>query len=271
MICPVSVIVPCFNSESTLLRAYNSIVSQTILPSEIIFIDDCSTDTTIDIILSIYDISPVPVKIVRLDNNYGPAVARNKGLIVSTQEYVAFLDSDDTWHPSKIELQYAAIRRSNAIICGHQVIEFDLSSNSTSSLGNNKINRDATIINIGFSRLLFKNYFSTPSVMLRRDSGFLFDESMLRCEDYKLWLEIAFKKYKCIYMDCACAYVHKNFYGSAGLSKGLTIMERYEIRALSSFFGRANNLLIISAILFSIIKFFVRVFNAKIKIYLPNF
>lgn len=96
----VSVVIPCYNSEKWIIEALNSVSSQSYKNTEIIIVDDGSTDGTKDIVLS-YD------KKIRYyyQINKGPAAARNVGIEKSKGKYVAFLDSDDLWIEHKLEKQ----------------------------------------------------------------------------------------------------------------------------------------------------------------------
>jgi teichuronic acid biosynthesis glycosyltransferase TuaG len=97
----VSVIIPCYNSEKTIERCLNSVFHQTVIPSQIIVVDDCSTDDT-QRILSVFK-NKITYK--RLENNLGPGNARNEGIKASNSNFIAFLDSDDFWEKEKIEIQ----------------------------------------------------------------------------------------------------------------------------------------------------------------------
>lgn len=108
--CPVTVIIPAFNSHSTIERAVESILRQTILPREILIIDDGST-TPIE---SAFSSIPSFVKIVRQANG-GAASARNRGLDEADSEYVAFLDADDYWLPTKLERQLSAFAEHESL------------------------------------------------------------------------------------------------------------------------------------------------------------
>lgn len=93
----VSCIVPVHNGERFLKEAVDSIFAQTHRPIEVIVVDDGSTDGTPEVALSY----GARVKCVRQDNA-GPAAARNRGVEEARGEFIAFLDSDDTWMPTKI-------------------------------------------------------------------------------------------------------------------------------------------------------------------------
>jgi|WetSurMetagenome_2_1015567.scaffolds.fasta_scaffold04138_5 glycosyltransferase involved in cell wall biosynthesis len=91
----ISVIIPLYNKENTIIRALNSVFLQTKQPFEIIIIDDGSTDNGLSLIKNITDRK---VKIIT-QANQGVSAARNKGIEISTCPYIAFLDADDEWFP----------------------------------------------------------------------------------------------------------------------------------------------------------------------------
>lgn len=106
-IAKLSVIIPCYRCASTIERSVASIASQTMLPAEVILVDDKSNDTTIDKLRQLKDLYKNDwIKIISLPVNSGPSVARNTGWDAATQDYIAFLDADDSWHHKKIEIQY---------------------------------------------------------------------------------------------------------------------------------------------------------------------
>ena len=103
----VSVIIPVHNSEKYILECLNSVINQTYKNLEIIVIDDKSTDNSVDLIKSIND---PRIKLIQLKENVGAGVARNKGIEISTGDYICFLDSDDYWKLKKIEKQMNFIK-----------------------------------------------------------------------------------------------------------------------------------------------------------------
>ena len=88
----ITVVIPTFNRHGVLSKALASVFAQTYRPIEVIVVDDCSTDGTVQL-LSISDF-PEPVRIVTSTANRGPAAARNAGIELATGQYIAFLDSD---------------------------------------------------------------------------------------------------------------------------------------------------------------------------------
>src|SRR5258706_14692588 len=97
---PVSVVVPCYRCADTIERAVRSVAAQTLRPAEVILVDDGSPDGTGAALERLRERFGADwIRIVRLPRNLGSASARNAGWELATQRYVAFLDSDDAWHP----------------------------------------------------------------------------------------------------------------------------------------------------------------------------
>src|SRR5262245_45280816 len=105
----VSVIVPCKNAGNYVGEAVESVLAQSRPVTEIIVIDDGSTDHTMRVLGSFGDRVRVLV-----GPGSGPSSARNMGMRAARGEYVAFLDADDMWYPNKMEMQLAQMRRENA-------------------------------------------------------------------------------------------------------------------------------------------------------------
>ena len=109
----ISVIIPCYNSESTISRCLDSIFNQTELPDEIIIIDDNSNDKTLSEIELSKEKSPLKIKTLKNDENKGPGYCRNKGWEAAESAYIAFLDSDDVWVKDKIKIQKKLLTELN--------------------------------------------------------------------------------------------------------------------------------------------------------------
>ena len=107
----ISVVIPTHNRAAILLEAVESVLKQTYQNFEILIVDDGSTDNTKGIVKSVDD-----QRIFYLfQENAGPAAARNTGIRKAKGEYVAFLDSDDLWHPRKLEKQMDIFRREDGV------------------------------------------------------------------------------------------------------------------------------------------------------------
>lgn len=97
----ISCIMPVYNGEKYLAEALESVFAQTIVPSEIIVVDDGSKDGTAAVLENYRE----RITVLRLDKNNGPASARNAGIRKSRGEFLTFLDADDLWHSEKTEWQ----------------------------------------------------------------------------------------------------------------------------------------------------------------------
>lgn len=107
-----SVIIPTYNRATQVTSAVRSILAQTEPPAEIIVVDDGSTDDTKQALAPFMD----RIRYVRKPNG-GASSARNLGVILAKGEWIAFLDSDDTWHPEKLARQHACAARMEAKVC----------------------------------------------------------------------------------------------------------------------------------------------------------
>ncbi len=118
----VSVIIPTYNRAETVRRSIDSALAQSYRPLEVIVVDDGSTDSTREVLETYGDrIRPI------YQPNGGPSVARNTGAAGAQGEFIAFLDSDDTWKPEKIARQVALMlaggEKVSCCICNAAVIQ----------------------------------------------------------------------------------------------------------------------------------------------------
>lgn len=111
----VTVIIPVFNSENTILNTLGMVINQSIPPDEIIVVDNASTDSTIEKCKIYTD----KIKVIKNSKNLGPAISRNIGLKNASSEYIQFMDSDDI--PTKTYLEErikTAIKNDSDIVYG---------------------------------------------------------------------------------------------------------------------------------------------------------
>lgn len=218
----VSVVVPCYRCTDTIGDAVASIATQTLPPAEVVLVDDCSGDGTLETLHSLASAYPAGwIKVVALPVNGGPSRARNAGWEQAIQEYIAFLDADDSWAPRKLELQMQALDSDPKIaLISHRVRVRDR------GLEPLPLRRPIRTKIVSRRRLLLNNPFSTPSVVLRRDLPFRFNENFRYVEDYLLWAQIAHSGYRCAKVNQILAYLHKPAYGAGGLSANVEAMQR---------------------------------------------
>jgi teichuronic acid biosynthesis glycosyltransferase TuaG len=100
----VSIITPSYNCSKYIVKTIESVLYQSYQNWEMIIVDDCSTDNSIEIIEKIIGDNP-KTRLIKLMNNVGSAQSRNAALEVASGRFIAFLDSDDIWHSDKLEKQ----------------------------------------------------------------------------------------------------------------------------------------------------------------------
>ena len=176
----VSVIVPVYNADATLRRALDSVLAQTHARLEVLVVDDCSRDASWSTMRD-YARADARVRPLRLARNSGVAAARNAGLDAAAGRYIAFLDSDDWWHPRKLELQLATMRDSGARVC---------------YTGFERVGEDGRVLSrveppamVTYPDMLKSNHIGNLTGMYERDLGaarFL----AVGHEDYVFWLEM---------------------------------------------------------------------------------
>lgn len=185
----VSIIIPTYNRATLLLQAVQSVLNQTYQNFEILVIDDHSTDNTPKLISEIDDIR---VHYIRLVQNQGAPVARNIGLKKAKGELVAFLDSDDEWHQTKLEKQIGVFAQSNSnlgvVYTGLKIINVTKKSETIiTPTKRGKITE----------HLLTQNYLgTTSSVVIKKEilnyvGGF--DLSFTSCQDWDLFIRLSLK------------------------------------------------------------------------------
>ncbi|MBN8697654.1 MAG: glycosyltransferase family 2 protein [Bacteroidetes bacterium] len=202
----ISVVIPCYNSSKTIERAVISVLSQTHSNFEIIIVDDASIDRelTFELISKFND-----NRIVYIQHEYNKngSAARNTGILIASGSFVAFLDSDDEWYADHLEnsLNFMANNssvpiafcRSNVMTKGFKDIV----------LPEKKIQNDENV-----SEYLFcsDGFIQTSGLFVetRLMKNNLFNENLIRHQDYDLVLRLASKKYKFLSLSHIGVIIH---------------------------------------------------------------
>lgn len=258
----VSVVIPCYNSSDTIERAVESVFSQTVCPSELIMVNDCSPDNG-KTLGKLYEIKNkyediFLIKVVNLTDNQGAAGARNAGLCVAAQDFIAFLDADDKWNRYKLEKQIKTFQLNPNI--GLVGTTFNGTIYKYFYLKKFKKYTEITLLN-----LIFKNFFQPSTVIIKKDVldtvGY-FDSNQRYAEEGNYFIRIA-SQYKCYLLNESLLEYgnEKVLLEHKGLSFNLAAMEKGELNnlkmAYTSRFITYPTYLI--AIVYSYFKYIVRV------------
>lgn len=260
----VSVIIPVYNSEKTILDTLVSVKNQTYKPLEIVIIDDGSFDNSKIIIETFATENPRLQICYTYQTNKGVSSARNYGLKIAKGSWVALLDADDTWDHNKL-------KRQKEILEANPQIDF---------LGTNRNNEKITYVlwkkfdhltHISPKLLLIKSLFPTPTVLFRKNViekiGF-FDENQHYMEDSIYFIKIA-NKFNSYLLNESLVITGqgKSHFGESGLSANIIEMQKGNMSNIKTAFdlkiiNRFEYLLIY---LFSILKYYRRILVLKLK------
>jgi glycosyltransferase involved in cell wall biosynthesis len=206
-------------------------------------------------------LNQVNIKLIFLKKNSGPAGARNKGWDNATNDFIAFLDADDAWHPQKLKIQYEWMKSKPLV---------DLTSHESEIYFYNKklVNFKGFFASrIAFKDMLFSNQIQTRTVMLKAKLSFRFDSAMHYGDDYNLWIRMI-SEGKILYTsNQPLAYIYRSEYSKGGLSSNLTKMEHDELRTIYQqyYLGKIKFFIFIAASLWSIVKFLRRVTKKNVQ------
>lgn len=196
----VSVVMPVYNGATYLSRAIESVLAQSYSHWELIAVDDCSTDDSLQV-LEGYSSDP-RIVILRNPANAGVAASRNRALAQSRGRYVTFLDQDDEWLPRKLELQVAAIAAHPEVGLLHaEYVRIDplgeLMGGARGLPASRFGDPDAPIeVKDVFAEIFISNDIQPLTSMIPRavlDDVGHFDTSLRGTDDYELWLRIALR------------------------------------------------------------------------------
>lgn len=218
----VSVIIPVYNSGRYITETLESALNQTYNNIEIILVDDCSKDNSREIIENFMN-RHINIVYHLQEKNGGAALARNKALDLAKGRYVAFLDSDDLWHPEKIEKQLQLMKNKKIAFCytAYEMVD---------GQGNVLKNKTKVIEKAEYKNLLKNTVISTPTVMIDRNlTGDLRMTNRRTGQDYAYWL-LLLKEVKLAYgIDEPLVTVRRRN-GSLSRNKFQNIVDVWEIQ-----------------------------------------
>lgn len=182
----ISVIMPLYNADLFVEKAIKSILNQSYKDFELLLIDDCSTDHTMEIVSRIKDSR---IKIVRNEKNEGIAFSRNRGLSLADGQYIALMDDDDLTVPDRFDIQVEYLELYNEMdVVGGQFCAIDENDQviwtCKERLNNPKYIR---------ADMMLYDSIANGSAMIRNDflkkNQIIYQDGCLGMEDYRFWIE----------------------------------------------------------------------------------
>jgi glycosyltransferase involved in cell wall biosynthesis len=184
----VSVIVAAYQAAGTIARTLASIAGQTLKPTEVVVVDDGSSDGTFEAAnAEVANMNGIELRVFRTDDNLGAGAARNRAIGDAKGSYLAFLDADDEWLPEKLERSMTVLAKSGAVLVAHDYVTGEGTSVKKHNCERRFRERDP------FIGLYRKGYIPSGSVVTTREAVINaggFDPGLRNAQDFDLWLEM---------------------------------------------------------------------------------
>ena len=221
-----SVIIPAYNVSGIIGRAIRSAAAQTFRPLEILVIDDCSTDNTVEVVRALGQEIP-SLRLLSTPANGGPSAARNVGLRAAKADWIALLDSDDAWKPGRLERLSEVARATSADFVADNLVLWDAVEDKQFKPAHFELRepqKQITLLDVFRADNNF--YFSKASFTLMKpicrreflaDHKLEYNESMKVGEDFFLLSESLFNGAKVILIEEAY-YIYSMPSGPSGRS-----------------------------------------------------
>ena len=221
---------------------------------EVIIVDDCSHENE-SVIVEKFAANE-GWHYVRNDKNVGASSSRNRGIRLSTADYVAFIDADDVWITGRLKTIGRLLSETKA----------DAYINSFSSFDIKSLQRNSKLTVLSSWHVLLKNRLQPSCFCMKRSVNLRFDESMRYCEDYDLLLRLI-THHVVIYDTFEWTILNRQQGTAGGLSANLWQMRLGEIKAYTKFCIRRKHFTVLlpALILFSLMKLIVKVIKLNNK------
>lgn len=178
----VSIITPSYNAASFILHTLQSVRDQTYSHWEHIIVDDASSDTTPNVLQQWAEEDP-RVRIELLKENQGAAYCRNRATELAQGDYIAFLDSDDLWHPEKLQRQVAFMQAQDCSVCFSSYVHID-------EQGQELGTRINALPILSYQKQLRNNYIGNlTGIYSAKKLGKIMAPSIRKRQDWAVWLE----------------------------------------------------------------------------------
>jgi teichuronic acid biosynthesis glycosyltransferase TuaG len=250
-----SVVIPVYNGETCIQNAIKSCLQQTLLPNEIIVIDDASNDNTAS---QVQSLNTDLIRYKKNEQNQGPSFSRNKGIELASGSWILFLDADDMFHPRKIEIvNYYLEQDKNIQAIGHM---FAVKENRLFASGDQWMKDLPVLKRITAKDVLLKNPVVTPALAVSANNAIFFNETMAYAEDHDFVLRTA-EKFGISYIDLPLCTLGRPPLTAGGISSHKWKMRKGEMKMYIDYCKRNKwYLLIPFLLLFSLIKHIQKLF-----------
>jgi teichuronic acid biosynthesis glycosyltransferase TuaG len=248
----VSIITPVYNCEEFLEECIQSVLNQTLKDWELILVDDCSTDSS-SIIINKYVALDSRIKLYSLNKNVGAGIARNKGIEISRERFIAFLDSDDYWHRSKLKLQIEYMIQENIDFSYTNFFELDKEDKVSKII--------LTPKSVNSFSLLFNNYIKTLTAIYdTKRIGKTYMPNYRKRQDWGLWFNLLYKTNKAYRFTEPLAYYRTS---NTSLSKNKLKLVKENFNFYRFFLQKNILESLIMIILFFVVHFTFKMFFFK--------
>ncbi len=217
----VSIVTPCYNAGEYIRETIESVISQTFSDWEMLIVDDCSSDNSVEIIKKMKECDE-RIRLLKTENNTGtPATPRNIGIEHSRGQYVALLDADDIWYPNKLEEQLNVIRERDCKI---------VYSNG------DMINEDGKYVRtmkkqewVDYRRTLKRNELSCSSTLIEKSIIGNLRFKNIPKEDFVFWLSLLRTTGEKAYNTNTSLYAYRIVGNSRSRNKGSIIKQQWHV------------------------------------------
>ena len=178
----ISIIMPAFNAERFIAESIKSVLSQTNNNWELLIVDDCSQDNTVNVVKEYLE-KDARIKLYSNDKSSGPALTRNNAINHASGRFMAFLDADDIWLPEKLELQIDIMLKKGYAFTYTDYHRFSENGTITG-------HRITTPNNLNYIQLLRNTAIATSTVILDVQKVGEIKMKQTYYDDFVCWLEI---------------------------------------------------------------------------------
>ncbi len=199
----VTIITPLYNAEKYIAQTIQSVINQTYQNWEIIIVDDCSIDSSREIVKQ-YEKNDSRIRLIQSETNFGgPARPRNIGIENAKGEYIAFLDADDVWLEEKLEKQLKVFKNNEVDIVHTLANKIDENSVMIGEFKNQRVFNKLKYILNQKNIIYYTNYINVNSVLMKRKGVIRFNEdiNLVAMEDWNLWIESVFNNKKIVLLE----------------------------------------------------------------------